>query len=106
MLAKEGYDMMLGGDRDGVESSNMVRKLDLLNFSFSGAKGQAKEHPTWGGRTLPLVSRDPGLPEKGSWVIGAEPARIGLWGCSSNAREPKASCFWLIFLPHSPPRHQ
>ena len=84
----------------------MLRKLDLLNFSTSGAKGQIKEHPAWGGRTLPLVSGDSGLPEKGSWVVGAELAPTVLWGRSSHGREPKASCFWLIFLPHSPPRHQ
>lgn len=42
MLAKEGYDMVLGGDRDGAESSNMVRKLDLLNFSFQVLKDRSK----------------------------------------------------------------
>lgn len=31
----------------------MVRKLDLLNFSFSGAKGQVKEHPIWEAEPFP-----------------------------------------------------
>ena len=40
MFAKEVYEMVLGGDRDRMETSNIVRKLELLNFSSFGTKGQ------------------------------------------------------------------
>lgn len=40
MFAKQAFEMVLGVDRDRIEACNIVRKLNLLNVSSSGAGGE------------------------------------------------------------------